>query len=47
MSTQGMMGLQQNIMIPPQMRPQGMAADVGTGGFSQGPGNPENMMFCY
>ncbi|XP_070463700.1 B-cell CLL/lymphoma 9 protein isoform X7 [Equus przewalskii] len=45
MSMQGMMGPQQNIMIPPQMRPRGMAADVGMGGFSQGPGNPGNMMF--
>ncbi|XP_048207855.1 B-cell CLL/lymphoma 9 protein isoform X2 [Perognathus longimembris pacificus] len=45
MSMQGMMGPQQNIMIPPQMRPRGMAADVGLGGFSQGPGNPGNMMF--
>ncbi|XP_054994648.1 B-cell CLL/lymphoma 9 protein isoform X5 [Sorex araneus] len=45
MSVQGMMGPQQNIMIPPQMRPRGMAADVGMGAFSQGPGNPGNMMF--
>lgn len=45
MSMQGMIGPQQNIMIPPQMRPRGMAADVGMGGFSQGPGNPGNMMF--
>lgn len=45
MSMQGMMGPQQNIMIPPQMRPRGMAADVGMGGFNQGPGNPGNMMF--
>ncbi|XP_011364618.1 B-cell CLL/lymphoma 9 protein isoform X3 [Pteropus vampyrus] len=45
MSMPGMMGPQQNIMIPPQMRPRGMAADVGMGGFSQGPGNPGNMMF--
>lgn len=45
MSMQGMMGPQQSIMIPPQMRPRGMAADVGMGGFSQGPGNPGNMMF--
>ncbi|XP_049638150.1 B-cell CLL/lymphoma 9 protein isoform X2 [Suncus etruscus] len=45
MSMQGMMGPQQNIMIPPQMRPRGMAADVGMGAFSQGPGNPGNMMF--
>lgn len=45
MSMQGMMGPQQNIMIPPQMRPRGMATDVGMGGFSQGPGNPGNMMF--
>ncbi|XP_078512903.1 B-cell CLL/lymphoma 9 protein [Lissotriton helveticus] len=45
MSMQGMMGPQQNLMIPPQMRPRGMAADIGMGGFSQGPGNPGNMMF--
>ncbi|XP_069863645.1 B-cell CLL/lymphoma 9 protein isoform X2 [Dipodomys merriami] len=45
MSMQGMMGPQQSLMIPPQMRPRGMAADVGMGGFSQGPGNPGNMMF--
>ncbi|XP_006764233.1 PREDICTED: B-cell CLL/lymphoma 9 protein isoform X2 [Myotis davidii] len=45
MSMQGMMGPQQNIMVPPQMRPRGMAADVGMGGFGQGPGNPGNMMF--
>ncbi|XP_068126833.1 B-cell CLL/lymphoma 9 protein isoform X3 [Hyperolius riggenbachi] len=45
MSMQGMMGPQQNLMIPPQMRPRGMPTDVGMGGFSQGPGNPGNMMF--
>ncbi|XP_077149912.1 B-cell CLL/lymphoma 9 protein [Ranitomeya variabilis] len=45
MSMQGMMGPQQNLMIPPQMRPRGMPADVGMGGFSQGPGNAGNMMF--
>ncbi|XP_015673199.1 B-cell CLL/lymphoma 9 protein [Protobothrops mucrosquamatus] len=45
MSMQGMIAPQQNIMIPPQMRPRGMAADVGMGGFSQGPGNPGNLMF--
>ncbi|XP_034270202.1 LOW QUALITY PROTEIN: B-cell CLL/lymphoma 9 protein [Pantherophis guttatus] len=45
MSMQGMIAPQQNIMIPPQMRPRGMAADVGMGGFSQGPGNPGNIMF--
>nr|XP_033797249.1 B-cell CLL/lymphoma 9 protein [Geotrypetes seraphini]XP_033797250.1 B-cell CLL/lymphoma 9 protein [Geotrypetes seraphini]XP_033797251.1 B-cell CLL/lymphoma 9 protein [Geotrypetes seraphini]XP_033797252.1 B-cell CLL/lymphoma 9 protein [Geotrypetes seraphini]XP_033797253.1 B-cell CLL/lymphoma 9 protein [Geotrypetes seraphini] len=43
MSMQGMMGPQQNLMILPQMRPRGMAVDVGMGGFSQGPGNPGNM----
>ncbi|XP_021485722.2 B-cell CLL/lymphoma 9 protein-like [Meriones unguiculatus] len=42
MSMHGMMEPQQNIMIPPQMRPWSMAAD---GGFSQGPGNPGNVMF--
>ncbi|KAE8621338.1 hypothetical protein XENTR_v10004775 [Xenopus tropicalis] len=41
MSMQGMMGPQQSIM----MRPRGMPSDVGMGGFSQGPGNPGNMMF--
>ncbi|XP_041436874.1 BCL9 transcription coactivator L homeolog isoform X2 [Xenopus laevis] len=41
MSMQGMMGPQQNIMI----RPRGMPSDVGMSGFSQGPGNPGNMMF--
>ncbi|XP_029434144.1 B-cell CLL/lymphoma 9 protein isoform X3 [Rhinatrema bivittatum] len=45
MSMQGMMGAQQNLMILPQMRPRSMAADMGMGGFSQGPGNPGNMMF--
>ncbi|KAM4699984.1 B-cell CLL/lymphoma 9 protein isoform 2-T4 [Discoglossus pictus] len=45
MSMQGMMGPQQNLMIPPQMRPRGMPTDVGMSGFSQGPGNPGNMMF--
>ncbi|XP_069800754.1 B-cell CLL/lymphoma 9 protein isoform X3 [Dendropsophus ebraccatus] len=45
MSMQGMMGPQQNLMIPPQMRPRGMPTDVGMGGFSQGPGNAGNMMF--
>lgn len=45
MSMQGMMGPQQNLMIPPQMRPRGMPTDVGMGGFGQGPGNPGNMMF--
>ncbi|XP_067889016.1 B-cell CLL/lymphoma 9 protein [Heterodontus francisci] len=44
MSLQGMVGPQQNMMIPPQMRPRGMAADVGME-FNQGPGNPGNMMF--
>ncbi|XP_075710756.1 B-cell CLL/lymphoma 9 protein isoform X2 [Rhinoderma darwinii] len=45
MSMQGMMGPQQNLMIPPQMRPRGMPTDVGMGGFGQGPGNAGNMMF--
>ncbi|KAG8450128.1 hypothetical protein GDO86_002668 [Hymenochirus boettgeri] len=45
MSMQGMMGPQQNLMIPTQMRPRGMPSDVGMSGFSQGPGNPGNMMF--
>ncbi|MEE6509363.1 hypothetical protein FKM82_025766 [Ascaphus truei] len=45
MSMQGMMGPQQNLMIPPQMRPRGMPTDVGMSGFGQGPGNPGNMMF--
>ncbi|KAM4796350.1 B-cell CLL/lymphoma 9 protein isoform 2-T3 [Rhinophrynus dorsalis] len=45
MSMQGMMGPQQNLMIPTQMRPRGMPTDVGMSGFSQGPGNPGNMMF--
>uniref|UniRef100_A0A8C5LNL1 BCL9 transcription coactivator n=1 Tax=Leptobrachium leishanense TaxID=445787 RepID=A0A8C5LNL1_9ANUR len=45
MSMQGMMGPQQNLMIPPQMRPRGMPTDIGMSGFSQGPGNPGNMMF--
>ncbi|XP_007889998.1 B-cell CLL/lymphoma 9 protein isoform X2 [Callorhinchus milii] len=44
MSLQGMVGPQQNMMMPPQMRPRGMAADLGMG-FNQGPGNPGNMMF--
>jgi hypothetical protein len=35
---------QQNIMILGKLRPQGMAAVVGMGGFSQGPGNPGNVM---
>jgi hypothetical protein len=35
---------QQNIRIFAQLWPQGMAADVGMGGFSQGPGNPGNVM---
>uniref|UniRef100_A0A6I8NQ71 BCL9 transcription coactivator n=1 Tax=Ornithorhynchus anatinus TaxID=9258 RepID=A0A6I8NQ71_ORNAN len=41
----GMMGPQQNLMVPPQMRPRGLAADVGLGGFGQGAGHPGNMMF--
>ncbi|XP_067842574.1 B-cell CLL/lymphoma 9 protein [Heptranchias perlo] len=44
MSLQGMVGSQQNMMIPPQMRPRGMPADIGMG-FNQGPGNPGNMLF--
>jgi hypothetical protein len=41
MSMKGILGPQENMMITPQLRPQGMAADRG----SHGPGNPENMMF--
>ncbi|KAG2456974.1 B-cell CLL/lymphoma 9 protein [Polypterus senegalus] len=44
MSLHGMGGPQQTMMMPPQMRPRGMAADVGMG-FNQGPGNPGNIMF--
>ncbi|XP_048454318.1 B-cell CLL/lymphoma 9 protein isoform X2 [Rhincodon typus] len=40
----GMVGPQQNMMIPPQMRPRGLTADVGMD-FHQGPGNLGNMMF--
>jgi hypothetical protein len=34
---------QQNIMIFPQLWSQGTVADVGMGGFSQGPGSPGNV----
>ncbi|XP_036396473.1 LOW QUALITY PROTEIN: B-cell CLL/lymphoma 9 protein-like [Megalops cyprinoides] len=44
MSLHGMGGPQQTMMMPPQMRPRGMAADVGMG-FNSGPGNPGNLMF--
>ncbi|KAM9454430.1 B-cell CLL/lymphoma 9 protein isoform 1-T3 [Clarias gariepinus] len=44
MSLQGMGGPQQTMMMPPQMRPRGMAADLGMG-FNSGPGNPGNIMF--
>ncbi|XP_041115309.1 B-cell CLL/lymphoma 9 protein-like isoform X1 [Polyodon spathula] len=44
MSLHGMGGPQQTMMMPSQMRPRGMAADVGMV-FNQGPGNPGNMMF--
>ncbi|XP_048388508.1 B-cell CLL/lymphoma 9 protein isoform X2 [Stegostoma tigrinum] len=40
----GMVAPQQNMMIPPQMRPRGLTADVGMD-FHQGPGNLGNMMF--
>ncbi|XP_064413510.1 B-cell CLL/lymphoma 9 protein isoform X1 [Latimeria chalumnae] len=45
MSLQGMVGPQQSMMMPPQMRPRSMATDLGMAGFNQGPGNPGNMMF--
>ncbi|KAL1281911.1 hypothetical protein QQF64_000714 [Cirrhinus molitorella] len=44
MSLQGMSGPQQTMMMPSQMRPRGMAADMGMG-FNPGPGNPGNIMF--
>ncbi|XP_043928047.1 B-cell CLL/lymphoma 9 protein isoform X2 [Protopterus annectens] len=44
MSLQGMVGPQQSMIIPPQMRARGMSADLTMGGFSQGPGNPGNLM---
>ncbi|XP_078402034.1 B-cell CLL/lymphoma 9 protein [Cetorhinus maximus] len=44
MSLQGMVAPQQNMMIPTQMRPRGIAADVGMD-FNQGPCNLGNMMF--
>ncbi|TRY68069.1 hypothetical protein DNTS_034797 [Danionella cerebrum] len=44
MSLQGMSGPQQTMMMPSQMRPRGMAADMGMG-FNPGPGNPGNLMF--
>ncbi|MFT7799487.1 B-cell CLL/lymphoma 9 protein [Arapaima gigas] len=44
MSLHGMGGPQQTMMMPPQMRPRGMAADMGMG-FNPGPGNPGNLMF--
>ncbi|XP_043547387.1 B-cell CLL/lymphoma 9 protein isoform X1 [Chiloscyllium plagiosum] len=40
----GMVGPQQNMMIPPQMRPRGLTGDVGMD-FNQGPGSLGNMMF--
>ncbi|XP_048834647.1 B-cell CLL/lymphoma 9 protein isoform X3 [Brienomyrus brachyistius] len=40
----GITGPQQTMMMPPQMRPRGMAADMGMG-FNPGPGNPGNLMF--
>ncbi|XP_028835121.1 B-cell CLL/lymphoma 9 protein isoform X2 [Denticeps clupeoides] len=43
MSLQGMGGPQQTMMMS-QMRPRGMAADMGMG-FNPGPGNPGNIMF--
>ncbi|CAB1328027.1 unnamed protein product [Coregonus sp. 'balchen'] len=44
MSLHGMGGPQQTMMMPPQMRPRGMAGDMGMG-FNPGPGNPGNLMF--
>ncbi|XP_064183720.1 B-cell CLL/lymphoma 9 protein isoform X2 [Anguilla rostrata] len=44
MSLHGMGGPQQTMMMPPQMRPRGMAADVAMG-FNPGPANPGNLMF--
>ncbi|KAG7463370.1 hypothetical protein MATL_G00175840 [Megalops atlanticus] len=44
MSLHRMGGPQQTMMMPPQMRPRGIAADVGNG-FAPGPSNPGNIMF--
>ncbi|KAJ8246672.1 hypothetical protein GJAV_G00254120 [Gymnothorax javanicus] len=44
MSLHGMGGPQQTMMVPAQMRPRGMAPDVGMG-FNPGPANPGNLMF--
>uniref|UniRef100_A0A3P8YZB4 B-cell lymphoma 9 beta-catenin binding domain-containing protein n=1 Tax=Esox lucius TaxID=8010 RepID=A0A3P8YZB4_ESOLU len=44
MSLHGMGGPQQTMAMPPQMRPRGMAGDMGMG-FNPGPGNPGNLMF--
>ncbi|XP_036400651.1 B-cell CLL/lymphoma 9 protein-like [Megalops cyprinoides] len=43
MSLHGMSGPQQTMMMPPQMRPRGIATDVGLG-FAPGPSNPGNIM---
>ncbi|XP_064167787.1 B-cell CLL/lymphoma 9 protein-like [Anguilla rostrata] len=44
MSLHGMGGPQQTMMMPPQMRPRGLAGDVGMG-FNPGSANPGNLMF--
>ncbi|KAJ8389739.1 hypothetical protein AAFF_G00114450 [Aldrovandia affinis] len=44
MSLHGMGGPHQTMVMSSQMRPRGMAADVGMG-FNPGPGNPGNLMF--
>jgi hypothetical protein len=43
MSVKGILGPQENMMISPQLSPQGMADGMG----SHGPGNPENLMFVH
>lgn len=44
MSLHGMGGPQQTMMMPPQMRPRGLAGDMSMA-FNPGPANPGNLMF--
>ncbi|XP_077012009.1 B-cell CLL/lymphoma 9 protein [Tamandua tetradactyla] len=44
MAMQGVGG-PQGLVLPPQLRPRGAAAELGMAGFGQGPGNPGGMMF--